>query len=72
MPGELAPLDRLTDDNRGPIVIISAYSWVFVTLIIATIRFGLIIHQKLELNLDDLTFSLATVSHQDLINTRSC
>ncbi|OCL02500.1 hypothetical protein AOQ84DRAFT_422669 [Glonium stellatum] len=61
MPGELAPLDRLTDDNRGPIVIISAYSWAFVTLIIAVIRFGLAIHQKLKFNLDDLAFSLATL-----------
>jgi hypothetical protein len=62
MSGELAPLDKLTDDNRGPIVIISAYSWVFVTLIIAVIRFSYAIHQRLEFNFDDLTFSLATVS----------
>jgi hypothetical protein len=72
MSGELVPLGKLTDDNRGPIVIISAYSWVFVTVIIAIIRFGLVIHQKLGFNLDDVTFSLATVSHQGLINTRSC
>lgn len=61
MSGELVPLDELTDNNRGPIIIISAYSWAFVTLIIAIIRFGLAIHQKLGFNFDDLTFSLATL-----------
>jgi hypothetical protein len=62
MPGDFAPLHRLNAEDRGPIVLISAYSWAVVTLIIAVIRFSFARLQRLSFKLDDLTFSIATVS----------
>ncbi|OCK78965.1 hypothetical protein K432DRAFT_355802 [Lepidopterella palustris CBS 459.81] len=61
MPDELAPLHKLTAEDRGSIIIISAYSWVFVTTIIAIIRFGFAINQKLKFKLDDLIFAIAAL-----------
>ncbi|KAF2502852.1 hypothetical protein BU16DRAFT_20645 [Lophium mytilinum] len=61
MPGDRQPLHRLSAQDRGPIVIISAYSWAFVTLLIAFIRFSFARVQRLPFKLDDWSFSLAAV-----------
>ncbi|KAF2467216.1 uncharacterized protein BDR25DRAFT_305654 [Lindgomyces ingoldianus] len=57
-PGELAPLHRLSKDDRGPIVIIIAYSWIFVLSLVVLIRFGIAVNQRLRFKVDDFTFVL--------------
>ncbi|KAF2816974.1 uncharacterized protein BDZ99DRAFT_513240 [Mytilinidion resinicola] len=61
MPGDEAPLHRLSAQDRGPIVIISAYSWAFVTLLISFIRFSFARAQRLPFKLDDWSFSFAAI-----------
>ncbi|KAF2185769.1 hypothetical protein K469DRAFT_750109 [Zopfia rhizophila CBS 207.26] len=41
MPSDLAPLHKLNSEDRGSIIIISAYFWVYITIVIAIIRFSL-------------------------------
>jgi hypothetical protein len=61
-PGAQAPFHRLSADDRGPIIIIVAYSWIFITLIVATVRFSLAWKQRLRFQIDDGTFLLGAVS----------
>lgn len=60
--GAKQPFHRLTGDDRGPIIIIVAYSWIFVTFIIAIIRFSLAWKQRLRFQVDDGAFLLGAVS----------
>lgn len=60
--GAEAPLHRLTKDDRGPIIVIVAYSWIFITALVAVIRFGLAWRQRLRFKIDDGTFLLGVVS----------
>lgn len=57
----LDPLHRITPDDRGPILIVVAYSLVFVTILILLVRFGTAYHQGLRFRVDDATYLLATV-----------
>ncbi|KAF2192734.1 hypothetical protein K469DRAFT_654560 [Zopfia rhizophila CBS 207.26] len=59
--GELEPLHRLRSDDRGPIVVIVAYSWIFVSSIAASIRCGIAGNQRLRFKVDDATFLLGVV-----------
>lgn len=58
--GVLEPLHRITPDDRGPVVIVVAYSLVFVTILILLVRFGTAYHQGLRFRVDDATYLLAT------------
>ncbi|KAF2709736.1 hypothetical protein K504DRAFT_347471, partial [Pleomassaria siparia CBS 279.74] len=56
------PLHRLSTDDRGSIIIIVAYSWIFITVIVGVIRFTQTWKQKLSFRVDDSTFLLGAVS----------
>jgi hypothetical protein len=68
-PGAKAPLHRLTKDDRGPIILIVAYSWVFISTLVAVVRFGLARVRRLQFKNDDGTFLLGTVSVPSLSRT---
>ncbi|KAF2731045.1 hypothetical protein EJ04DRAFT_21873 [Polyplosphaeria fusca] len=59
--GEIEPLHRITKNDRGPILVIVAYSWIVVTTIVAIIRFTLAYNQRLRFKIDDATFLLGVV-----------
>ncbi|KAJ4286695.1 hypothetical protein N0V90_012947 [Kalmusia sp. IMI 367209] len=52
------PLHPLTADDRGAIIIIIAYAWIFITALAAAIRFGLAWSNRLHLKKDDFAFAL--------------
>lgn len=54
-------LHPLTPDDRGSLIIIIAYSWIFITVLAAGIRFGLAWSNRLHLKKDDGTFALGVV-----------
>ncbi|KAK7182293.1 hypothetical protein DPSP01_007004 [Paraphaeosphaeria sporulosa] len=54
-------LHPLTSDDRGSLIIIIAYSWIFITVLAAGIRFGLAWSNRLHLKKDDGTFALGVV-----------
>ena len=56
------PLHAVTADDRGAIIIIIAYAWIFITALAAAIRFGLAWHNRLHLKKDDFAFALGVVS----------
>jgi hypothetical protein len=60
-PGALDPLHRITPTDRGPILIIVAYSLIFVTILILLVRFGSAYQRGLRFRIDDGTYLLATV-----------
>ena len=55
-------LHPLTADDRGALILIIAYSFVFITVIAASIRFGLAFRHRLHLKKDDFSFAAAVVS----------
>ena len=60
---KLPPFHRLSPDDRGPIVIIVAYTWIFVSSIVAVIRLGIAYSQRIRFKVDDGTFLLGVVSY---------
>lgn len=54
-------LHPLTGDDRGALIVIIAYSWIFITVLAAGIRFGLAWSNRLHLKKDDGTFALGVV-----------
>jgi hypothetical protein len=71
-PGAHAPFHRLSADDRGPIIIIVAYSWIFITFIVAAVRFTLAWKQKLRFQTDDGTFLLGAVGNLHLVSPHFC
>ena len=63
MPGVGPSLQTLNEDNRGPIIVIVAYSWVAISVIVAIIRFGLTWRQShlQRFKVEDGTFLLGVV-----------
>lgn len=55
-------LHPLTSDDRGSLIIIIAYTFIFITVLAASIRFGLAWHNRLYLKKDDATFAGGVVS----------
>ncbi|KAF2867083.1 hypothetical protein BDV95DRAFT_610967 [Massariosphaeria phaeospora] len=51
-----APLVSFGEHNRGPVIIIAAYSWICISSIVASIRFGLAWNQRLPFKVDDGSF----------------
>lgn len=59
---EKPALHPLTNYDRGALILIIAYSFVFITVIAASIRFGLAWRNRLHLKRDDFSFAAAVVS----------
>lgn len=61
-PGSQPALHPLTADDRGSLILIVAYGWIFITSLVAAIRFGLAWSHKLRFKVDDTTFVIGAVS----------
>jgi hypothetical protein len=61
MAGVRKPLEVLTPDRKGPIVVIFCYSLASISITAAAIRFGLAIFRKIRVGPDDVTYILANV-----------
>jgi hypothetical protein len=62
MAGERPALHPLTSDERGPLVIVIAYSLASIATLAAITRFSLAYTRKVSFGLDDATFLVANVS----------
>lgn len=61
-PGVKPALHPLTADDRGSLILIVAYGWIFITAIVTVIRFGLAWNRRLRFKVDDGTFVVGAVS----------
>jgi hypothetical protein len=61
MAGVRKPLEVLTPDRKGPIIIIVCYSLASISITAAVIRFGLAVFRRIRFGLDDVTYILANV-----------
>jgi hypothetical protein len=61
MSGTLPPLQQLTPDNRGPIVVVVAYIFVTLTVVFTTVRVVTFHTLKRGFGLDDGYLSIAAV-----------
>lgn len=61
MAAQLPPLHRVSDDDHGAHVIVSAYSWASIVAVAAAARLLLALNRKLPWGLDDLSFAIAVV-----------
>ncbi|KAF1970897.1 hypothetical protein BU23DRAFT_600631 [Bimuria novae-zelandiae CBS 107.79] len=55
------PLHPLTADDRGSIIIIIAYTFIFITVLATVIRFGLAWRHRLHLKKDDVSFAIGAI-----------
>ena len=69
MSGTIAPLEQLSPENQGPVIVVVAYILVFTSITIAVTRLFATIRQRLEFCSDDATFLLATV-HLNTLDSR--
>jgi hypothetical protein len=72
MSGTLPPLQELTADNRGPIVVVVRYIFVSLTLLFTTIRVITFHTLKRGFGLDDAFLSIAAVGQARETVLRIC
>lgn len=65
MSGTLPPLQELTSDNRGPIVVVVAYIFLTLTIVFTTIRIVTFHTLKRGFGLDDAYLLVAAVKNSD-------
>lgn len=61
MAGERAPLNPLTPDDIGVVVIVVSYSLASVSVVVTIIRYSLSVLRKVPFGLDDAAYVLANV-----------
>jgi hypothetical protein len=61
MAGERAPLNPLTPDDTGVIVVVVCYSLASVSVLVNIIRYSLSALRKIAFGLDDAAYVLANV-----------
>lgn len=57
------PLVAHGPDNRGAVVVVVSYSFMFITILFALLRTWSSYVQKRDLRWDDIAFTLAVVGH---------
>ncbi|KAF2462281.1 hypothetical protein BDY21DRAFT_10984 [Lineolata rhizophorae] len=56
MSGTIAPIGDLSPEDRGPVALVVAYIFLFITLSTAALRIYTVLRRRLDLGLDDATF----------------
>ena len=62
----------LDEGDRGSVVIIVAYTWVAISVVVSIIRFGLAWRQRQRFKLEDATFLLGVVSFASILGLHFC
>lgn len=67
MSGTIAPVQQLSPENQGPIVVVVAYILLFTSISIAATRLFVTFRRGRDFRGDDTTFILAMVSSPRLL-----